>query len=333
MKTLNTHLELNSTNKATDTITTLCHALPTETNQEESLWLPLIPCGNFGGRDGRSWNNNKPNDVVKNSTLPFILDIDHASETTANTVASGWVTELKIENNNILGKLELNSLGEQAVEDKRYKYYSPAFNVKADGTVHSFASVALTNKPNLNVPALNRKQDSENLPTEKENTSMLKDILLALGLSADADKATALDAIKALKTTTAKNSKQPDLNSFVPIATHQQVVTELNTVNQKLADLETAKHNEAVEVAINKAIADKKIAPANKDYYVGQCATEQGLASFIEFAEKTAPIIGESNLDDKAPNASETALNSEQKGLLGQLGLSVEDVKKVKDDK
>ncbi len=319
MKTLNTHLELNSTNKATDTITTLCHALPTETNQEKNLWLPLIPCGTFGGRDGRSWNNNKPNDVVKNSTLPFILDIDHASETTANTVASGWVTELKIENNNILGKLELNSLGEQAIEDKRYKYYSPAFNVKADGTVHSFASVALTNKPNLNVPALN----SETPQTEKENF-MLVALLTALGLSADADQETALNAIQALKTTKETNAiQQPDLNSFVPIATHQQVVTELNTVNQKLADLETAKHNEAVEIAINKAIADKKIAPANKDYYVGQCATEQGLASFIEFAEKTAPIIGDVNLNNQPPK-SETELNSEQQAVLAQMGVELD---------
>ncbi len=319
------HTELNNSKQSDNTITTLCHALPTENNTNDSLWLPLIPCGNFSGRDGRSWNNNKPIDVIKNTTLPFILDIDHASETTANTVASGWVTELKIENSNILGKLELNSLGEQAVEDKRYKYYSPAFNVKADGSVHSFASVALTNKPNLNVPALNNKQDSENPQTEKENC-MLEALLQALGLEPTANQETALNAIATLQTNVAKNSQQPDLNSFVPKATHDQVVTELNTANAKLAEMKTTKHNEAVEVAINKAIADKKIAPADKEFYTSCCATEQGLADFNEFVEAKAPLIGDVSLNNQPPSkGTETALNSEQKAVLAQMGVVLED--------
>lgn len=97
---------LNSTLNDDSVITSLCRSLPSDTNADSGLWLPLIPIGAFAGRDGRSWTNSDPEAVINNTTLPFIVDIDHASETTPNTEASGWITKLKIENNHILGLFE-----------------------------------------------------------------------------------------------------------------------------------------------------------------------------------------------------------------------------------
>ncbi len=252
----------------------LCHALPkSQQENKKPLWLPLIPLGKFGGRDGRNWNNADADAVITNTQLPFILDADHASEISADT------TELKIEADHIFGKLELNSQGQAAIDDKRYKYYSPAFTTDKNGRIHAFVSVALTNKPNLNVPALNSEGGNDNLANlTKEEIFMLAALLAALGLAADADQQTALNTIANLKT------KQPDLNSFVPKATHEQVVTELNAANKKLADINKAIHDKAVEVAISAAISDKKIAPADKDYYLAQCATEKGLEDFRRFS-------------------------------------------------
>lgn len=310
---------LNSTSSAATQsdaiVTALCRSLPSDTNGDSGIWLPLIPIGAFAGRDGRSWTNSNPDQVVKNTALPFILDIDHASEITANTEASGWITELKIENNHILGLLELNALGKRAIKDKRYKFYSPAFNTTKDGVVHALCSVGLTNKPNLDVPALNTT-------TQKKDDPMLKALLAALGLSEDTDQTAALDAIKALKDGKAA-PQTPDLNHFVPQATHSQVVTELNTANAKLADLEAAKHKEAVETALNAAISEKKIAPADREFYANYCSTETGLQGFKEFVAKKAPVIGESNLPDKSPknDGNATELNSEQQGILAQMGV------------
>ncbi|PNK59458.1 phage protease [Psychrobacter sp. FDAARGOS_221] len=311
---------LNNTNQSqSDVITALCRSLPSDSNTDSGLWLPLIPIGKFSGRDGRSWNNSDPEAVIKNTTLPFILDIDHASETTPNTEASGWITQLKIENNHILGLLELNGLGKQVIADKRYKFYSPAFNVTKDGVVHALASVGLTNKPNLNVPALNNATTN---PTQKD-TPMDPELLKALGLPEDADQAAVLDAIKALKAAKSEKEPQtPDLNSFVPQATHTQVVTELNTAKQQLADMKAAKHQEAVETAINTAIVDKKIAPADKEFYTKCCSTEQGLADFNKFVSTKAAIIGDSNLPNTSPKDDKsTELNSAQQAVLAQMGV------------
>ena len=312
---------LNSTSQSDTIVTTLCRSLPSDINAEEGIWLPLVPIGAFAGRDGRSWTNSDPEAVINNTTLPFVLDIDHASELTPNTEASGWVTKLKIQEDHIFGWLEFNALGKKAVDEKRYKFYSPAFNVTKDGVLLDLSSMGLTNKPNLYVPALNKTQDNETTPPKKDDT-MLAALLAALGLAADADQSTAIDAIKDLKAASVA-TKTPDLNSFVPQATHNQVVTELNTANAKLAGLETAKHQEAVETAINTAITDKKIAPADKEFYTACCSTEQGLADFNKFAATKAPVIGDSNLPDKSPNkdAKDTELNSEQQGILAQMGV------------
>ncbi len=301
----------------------LCHALPGK-QPDDGLWLPLIPLGNFAGRDGRQWNNDNAQAVINQTVLPFILDIDHSSELTNDTSASGWFTELKIADNHIYGKLEVNEKGRKALNNKEFKYYSPAFLVdKKTGQILAFTSVALTNKPNLNVPALNSAGGNDNLANlTKEEIFMLAALLAALGLSADADQQTALNTIQSLKKQT------PDLNSFVPKATHEQVVTELNAANQKLADINRAIHDKAVEVAINAAISDKKIAPADKDYYLAQCATEKGLEDFRRFISAKAPIIGTADLPSTPPEGGEMALNSEQKGLLSQLGLVAADFNK-----
>ena len=312
---------LNSTSQSDTIVTTLCRSLPSDINAEEGIWLPLVPIGAFAGRDGRSWTNSDPEAVINNTTLPFVLDIDHASELTPNTEASGWVTKLKIQEDHIFGWLEFNALGKKAVDEKRYKFYSPAFNVTKDGVLLDLSSMGLTNKPNLYVPALNKTQDNETTPPKKDD-SMLKALLAALGLAEDADQSTAIDAIKDLKAASVA-TKTPDLNSFVPQATHSQVVTELNTVNAKLAALETEKHNEAVETALNAAIKDKKIAPADREFYANYCSTETGLQGFKDFVAKKASVIGDSNLPDKSPNkdAKDTELNSEQQGILAQMGV------------
>lgn len=312
---------LNSTSQSDTIVTTLCRSLPSDINAEEGIWLPLVPIGAFTGRDGRSWINSDPEAVINNTTLPFVLDIDHASELTANTEASGWVTQLKIQEDHIFGWLEFNALGKKAIDEKRYKFYSPAFNVTKDSVLLDLSSMGLTNKPNLYVPALNKAQDNQTTPQQKDDP-MLPELLAALGLSADADQATALNAINALKT--AKPDPQmPDLNHFVPQATHSQVVTDLNAANTKLAALETEKHNEAVETALNAAISDKKIAPADKAFYANYCSTEQGLADFNKFVSTKAPVIGDSNLPDKPAqkDGKDTELNSEQQGILAQMGV------------
>ncbi|WP_434352997.1 phage protease [Psychrobacter sp. HD31] len=325
--------DLNAQTK-TELVTALCTKLPPVV---DDLWWPLIPVGKVEGKDGRSWQNDDAQAVIDNTQLPFLLDIDHASELTNDTRASGWFEELKITDGFIYARVDPTKSGAKAINEKDFKFYSPALNInKKTGQVHSFSSVGLTNKPNLDVPALNKKQGNQQEPqtqtqtqtqTKQKDNTMLDALLKALGLPPDADQATALNAIQVLKTATETNAmqqQQPDLNSFVPKATHDQTVTELNAANAKLQEMADAKHNEAVEVAINQAIDNKKIAPADKDYYTAQCATEQGLADFTKFADNKAAIIGDSNLQDKPPKKEGDAeLNAQDIQKLESMGIVV----------
>lgn len=302
----------------------LCSAFPdfapVGSKNISPLWLPLIPLGTFAGRDGRHWDNHDADAVIKNTALPVILDVDHHSETTADTSASGWITELKIENDHIVGKLEPNSQGLEMLADKRYKYYSPAFTVDKNGRVHALASVALTNKPNLNVPALNSEGEPKSLTTKE--LAMLEALLAALGLAADADQQTALNTISTLKQDAqGGQNTPPDLNAFVPKATHDQIVTELNAVKKQLADKAQADHTAAVEVAINAAIADKKIAPADKDFYLSCCASEKGLEDFRQFVANKAAVIGDVALPNNPP-ASSPELNAAEKQVFNLLNIN-----------
>lgn len=303
----------------------LCHALPAQTDASSGLWLPLIPAsGDFSGRDGRGWTVDDAEAIIANTERPFILDADHTSENGDDTSASGWFTDLKVEDDFIKGFLGLNSRGQTAIADKQYKYYSPAFLVDPKtNAVVALVSVGLTNKPNLDVPALN-SESATDLTLNQEETTMLNVLLAALGVAADADQQTALNAVQKLK-----NQGHPDLDSYVPKATFEQMQTELNTAKKQLADIAKSNHNQAVEVAINAAIADKKIAPADKEYFVDTCATEEGLESFRQFVANRPPVIGDVGLPKEAPKGGEVALNVQERAVYQQLNIDPSTLKET----
>lgn len=291
----------------------LCSAtnFPLITNNENEFWIPLIPEGVVQGRDGRNWVNPNAQAVINQTKLPFMLDADHESELSTNTQAQGWFTALRFNEKTrfIEGKLELNDLGKNSIENKHYKFYSPAFLHKAK-RITQLTSVGLTNKPNLNVPALNNQQEQN-----------MDEILKFLGLAETATPEEILAAIKALKETT--KAEQPSLNAYVPKATFDETEKALNAVRAELNALKTAEHQNAVEVAINAAIKAKKIAPADKDYFKSQCATAEGLKAFNAFIEKKAPLIGDVDLP-AAPNdeGEKPALNAIEKEVFAQLGIA-----------
>ena len=293
----------------------LCSAtnFPLITNNESELWIPLIPEGTVQGRDGRNWTNPNAQAVINQTKLPFMLDADHESELSTNTQAQGWFTALRFNEKTrfIEGKLELNDLGRNAIENKHYKFYSPAFMHNKNKQITQLTSVGLTNKPNLNVPALNN--------TQQENT--MDEIIKALGLAENATSEEILEAIKALKETT--KAEQPSLNAYVPKATFDETEKALNAVRAELNALKTAEHQNAVEISINAAIKAKKIAPADKDYFKSQCATAEGLKAFNTFIEKKAPLIGDVDLPT-APNdeGEKPALNAVEKEVFAQLGIT-----------
>lgn len=128
-------------------------------------WIELLPPGReISGRDGRSFVNADPAAVVeklKSRGTGLVVDYDHSSELKApkgeESPAAGWIDEYEIRaGGSLWGRVTWTPRGRNAVQSREYRYLSPVIIFSREtGVIHSFGSIALTNKPNLNNTALN----------------------------------------------------------------------------------------------------------------------------------------------------------------------------------
>ncbi|HOQ60937.1 MAG TPA: phage protease [Vicinamibacterales bacterium] len=140
----------------------------------------------------------------------LLVDADHESERGGSTEAFGWIGALRVDDDlGLMAEVNWTGLGAEAVEDRRFRYVSPVFEVDLEGDDVAvptlLVSVALTNKPNLPVRCvLNRAQDAGSTAAKAaqpktqrmQNMDKLKE---ALGLAPDAADEDVLAAVVALK--------------------------------------------------------------------------------------------------------------------------------------
>ncbi len=298
-------------------------------------WVLLIPGGQVIGRDGRKWNNSRPEAIIASHAalgrdLP--IDIEHSSEHRAPkgepAPAVGWIKELAVRGGGeIWGRVEWNADGRSLVGGKSYRYLSPVIVYEqGSGAIVGLPSAALTNQPNFKLPALNRQETNEGASPEEER--MLKALLAALGLPETGTEQDAVTKIGELKTnlaTATNRAENPSLEKFVPRADYDQALARATNAEQALADEKKQKLDGEIETAVNQALQDGKIVPATADYYKAQCRQEGGLEAFKKFCE-SAPVIGDpSNLDGKKPGEG-VALNAETKQIAEMFGNSAEDL-------
>ncbi|WP_240222865.1 phage protease [Rheinheimera hassiensis] len=280
--------------QAVKTITALCFNMMPMEADATGIWLPMVPAGNFMGLDGRSWMNNNPEAVVARFVKKRPFDMEHSTHIKAPkgepAPAYGWITKVENREGEIWAFVEWNVEGAEVLEKKKYAFYSPSFSYDPTGQVLALVSAALTNDPNLNVPALNRKEDNPmKLPPL---------IVAALGIAAEATEEQAVVAINALKQDkdiALNRANQPDLNKFVPIETHTVALNRANTAETALKAIA----DKEIDALVQTAITEGKVAPANKDMFVSMCRAEGGIEQFKKFVG-TAPAIA-TNSQTKQP--------------------------------
>lgn len=296
-------------------------------------WVQLTPTGpELEGRDGRKWKLTNPQTVVdafvsNGADLP--LDYEHSTQIKGGegepAPAVGWIKELSVRMAQIWARVEWTSEGEWAVSEKQYRYLSPAFAFdKKTGEVIAMVSAGLTNQPNFEMAALNRRQNRE------ESETMDKAVLEALGLAQNATAADVVVAINKLKEaeTTALNSAQiPDATKFVPKADHDLALNKITDFEK--ADTERA--DAAITTAVDAAVEAGKIAPASKDFHVAACKAN-GVEAFNTMIEGMPVIAGKSDLDTKDPTKKGTKLTPEEIAVCKQMGMSQEDFAKGKSE-
>lgn len=268
----------------------LCFDLSRQEVRDEKVWLPLIPAGVFSGLDGRTWNNSNPDAIVAAFTRKRPFDVEHATHILGPkgkpAPAYGWIEALENIDGEVWGMVEWNEDGQRVLGAKSYAFYSPSFTYDANGVVKRITSAALTNDPNLDqLPALNREETPMLLPVE---------LTQALGLGADADTASALTAINTLKAdhqlAMNRANAGPDLTKFVPKETHEMALNRAQTSEAKLAEYQERE----LSALVDDAIKAGKVAPANREMYLGLCRSDSGRQQFVAFIE-SAPVIASSD--------------------------------------
>lgn len=299
-------------------------------------WVELIPAGAVVGRDGRSWNNDRPDLILEYFAalardLP--IDIEHSTELKAPegepAPAIGWVKELEARTGEIWGRVEWNDSGKQLVGGRAYRYLSPVILYQEEGrTIVGLTSVGATNRPNLKLPALNNEQRGQ---APKENT-MLKALLAALALPETATEAEAVAKVKTLQgdlSTALNRAENPSLEKFVPRADFDAALARATNAEQAISTAKKEQLETAVNAAIEQALKDGKITPATKEYHQAQCRQEGGLERFVAYCAAAPVIAGDSGLDKKKPDGETKALNAQEQQVCEALGITPEEYLKT----
>jgi phage I-like protein len=293
--------------------------------------IQLLPAGTrIIGRDGRWWNNSTPNDLIARTSargVDLSIDENHITDrdwSGAPAPAMAWLSDLTVEaDGSIWAKAAWTDDGRAKVESKAYRYLSPVFTFdESTKEIGALIGAALTNRPNLDLAALNNESQAQE--------ESMKKIAAALGLPEDSTEDQVLVAVNAMKTK-ALNSQQVDLSVYAPRADVTAMEQRAINAETKLAEQAKADLKKRAEVAVDAAISARKIAPASKDDYLAMCASEEGLATFGKIMAKAPEVLPEAGGDHTSKPKEEVSLNAEDLAFAKSTGYTPEEWKKLKE--
>ncbi|MQX38544.1 hypothetical protein GHC57_18705, partial [Roseospira navarrensis] len=257
--------------------------------------IHLLPRGVFKGRDGRGpYRMPDPAKVIaatqahqKGAKLP--VDFDHQLEyqRDGDTVrAAGWIDGLRADDDGLFGRVEWTPAAARMIADREYRYVSPVFLHSRAGDILRLCSVSLTNKPNLDLIALNTERRPMSSPDPQDLLRPLRD---QLGLLQDAEPVAVMAALSdalGLSPETAASSAAPDPRQWVPIGEYRRVVQELNAVDNRLS-------SHMAERYVETLVEGGHLLPFQRDWAVALCrADKDALDTFVaEVAPQTQALF------------------------------------------
>ena len=321
---------------------------------EAPEWIQLLPIGpEIVGRDGRAWNMSDPESVVAMTELPMVLDWEHSTEIKApageKAPAAGWITELNVVTEEgagrvpgVWGRVEWTPAGADSVRNHEYRYVSPVFVfTKASTELDRLLNAALTNRPNLELTALNREHGAtRNNPSQEEHTIMneeqFKALCAALGLPADSSAEVVVNAAKSAHAAreraselraelTAANARASEL---VPRKDLEAALNRAKSAEDSIASFKAEQHAERVEAALKAACTAGKVSPASLDYHRDNCSTAEKLASFEAWVETLPALCQDETFPEKRPEkpaATATKLTETERAFCRTQNLTEED--------
>lgn len=234
-----------------------------ELNHTQASKIKISPCGSFKGIDGREFSLDGQLVVerLKQKGRDLMLDKDHQDKE-----ALGWfdLNSIEARSDGIYASLELNSIGKALVEDKVYRYISPAYLKDNAGKVIDIISIGLVNRPNLTeLTALNNEQN-----TQGENMNE--------------------DLIKALQDELAQSKEL--------IKNLEEKCSSLESLAQEKEKQRTKEEQELKVKRIDEAIKNSQMLPARKDAALAM--NKESFEVFLEVCKAEAiSVLKERNAD------------------------------------
>jgi phage I-like protein len=319
--------------------------------------IKLMPMGTSMGRDGqgpyRLEDRAHAEAVVaasqaKLNGLDPVIDYDHQTDYAATpgnggqAPAAGWITKLEARDDGIYGAADWTALGAQRLSAKEYRYISPVFYHRPDGRVTLVMRAALTNNPNLDLPALASQRSGAGF-TGDDGMTFAK-IAAALSLAATADEGAILTSIAGMQTAAkaiasalgakddasgddvlalasqAKVTATPDPAKFVPIGDLQAVAAQVTTLKTELSVLQAKDVAAEVEAQIGKTLV-----PSQRDWAIALASSDR--KAFDDYL-KGAPDLGLTKValeGGKTPEAKPGDLTADEKAICAQIGITEAD--------
>lgn len=280
-------------------------------------WVQLTPRGDVIARDGRPFRFDPERlaTVFAEGGLKLPIDFEHESEFTITLGAKparSWIVEVEARPAGLFGRVDWLPDAVAALKAKAYRYISPTFYRDEDGVTASLVkAAALVAAPALGMPALASA-------TSQNGATMLKDLLLALGLAETASAADAVSAIALLKA--------GDPAKFVPKAQHDATVTALAAAEKKLQDADDAAQAARCASLVDDAVKGGKIAPAAKDQYLALAKSNyDGTKAAIDAMPVVLKAGTDTALETADPDKGAAGKLSEaEKAMAATLGLTEE---------
>lgn len=341
----------------------------------ELVAFPVLPASPFttqehDARHGLNFTYNAEQLIAavagRKRRIPLTIEHNDVKQS-GDTRARGWIhrlftSETEPEYGGEPGVLyawvELNDLGRAEHDGKLYGYTSAvgAGYWLDENTLNitGLRSLTLTNDPATAMPmAFTAEQETEDedapaASATQENNSpeespMLKAILTALGVADDADEATVLSAIEALKTPatseaeaalTAVGFSVADVGSLVRVdelnaakaevvalaAARDEATAQVVALTAEVSTLKAAAQDVQLSALVDGYVRDRRITPAQREQALALAkASMEAFSAFIE----SAPAL----IDDqptRAPVTDGLQLTAEERAKAKALGISPE---------
>ncbi len=227
--------------------------------------------------------------------------------------------------------IEWTKPAQERLKEREYRYISPWFGQREDGTVGSFKNFALTNRPAMDnlAPLVASDDDDADPPLE---TPKMKTLFKQLALSEEATEAEVMQAVTVIAKErdafyTATGTK--DLPSaLAAFESARAGAAKAEKLEEELKGLKAGSEKKERELVLNEAVAAGQIPPNMKEFWAGEAMSLEQLKAYVEKAPKAAGTT-------KAPTEKDVkeidlALTDDEKGVAKAMGISEEALAKHK---